>query len=244
MPQGGESGQPEDTGQQTEMPGQRWGGQRPVPGQSGTAGQGGIPSQAGPPGQRWPGGQGQYRYGVPPQGTGGEPWVSPMAGRPISPVNEADTRVTGRRAVQYIIDAIIYSVVASVISWAVDRGTGGVHAFLVFVIVVLDVAWYLLYWALRPYQHGGQTFGMQAMRIRVISADGGPASFAQLTIRSVLLVLFSPLSVLVGWVVMMFSHYRQRTGDHIAKTVVVRRRVQPLAARQEEYAGAGHVRGM
>jgi uncharacterized RDD family membrane protein YckC len=61
------------------------------------------------------------------------------------------------------------------------------------------------------------------------------AGLVQLAVRSVLLVLFSPLSVLVGWIVMMFSHYRQRTGDHMARTVVVRRRVQPLAA-------AGHAR--
>jgi uncharacterized RDD family membrane protein YckC len=236
-PQGGEPGRPEDTGQQTEMPGQRWVGPNPVPGQSGTAGHGGIPSQASPRDQEWPGQQRQYRYGVPPQGAGDERWGGAVAGRPISPVTKAETRVTGRRAVQYIIDAIIYDVVASVIAWAVGRGTGGVHAFLVFVVVVLDVAWYLLYWALRPYFRGGQTLGMQAMGIRVISADGGRASFVQLAVRSVLLVLFSPLSVLVGWIVMMFSRYRQRTGDHMAKTVVVRRRGQPLAD-----AGAAHAR--
>jgi uncharacterized RDD family membrane protein YckC len=242
IPQGGEPGQPRQTGQQTGMPGQH-----PVPGQSGTAGQGGIPSQAGPPDQEWRSQEDQYRYGVPPQGTGDERWDGPaagiagIAGRPVSPVNKHDTRVTGRRAVQYIIDAIIFSIVASVISRALDRGTGGIHGLLVFVTVVVDVLWYLVYWALRPSQHGGQTFGMQALRIRVISADGGPASFVQLAVRSVLLVLFSPLSVLVGWIVMMFSHYRQRTGDHIARTMVVRQRVQPPAARRE-YAGAGHVR--
>jgi uncharacterized RDD family membrane protein YckC len=239
MPQGGERGQSQETGQNTEMPGQRWAGQRRVPGQSGTAGQGGIPSQARPPDQDWPSQQGGYGYGAPPRGAGDE--ARPIAGRPISPVDKAETRVTGRRAVQYVIDVIIYDVVASVIAWVLGRGTGAVHGFLVFVIVVLDVAWYLLYWALRPYFRGGQTLGMQAMGIRVLSADGGPASFPQLAIRSVLLVLFFPLSVPVGWIVMMFSRYRQRTGDHIAKTVVVRRRGQPLAERQE-YAGAGHVR--
>ncbi len=244
MPRDGESSQPRETGQQTERPGQQWQGGTPgqsaVPGQSGTAGQGGVPSQAGPPGQQGTGELwGRQQYGAPPQGEMPGQWGSPMAGRPISPVNEAETRVTGRRAVQYIIDAIIYGIVASVISWALDRGTGGVHAFLVLVIVLLDVGWYLLYWAARPYQRRGQTVGMQVMGIRVISADGGLASFPQLVVRSVLLVLFSPLSVLVGWIVMMCSRYRQRTGDHMARTMVVRERVQPMAARQE-YAGAGH----
>lgn len=245
MPQGGESGQPRETGQQTDTPGQQWQGGTPgqsaVPGQSGTAGQGGIPSQAGPPGQQWTNEpQGQYQYGAPPPqgGMAGEQWGSPMAGRPISPVNEIETRVTGRRIVQYIIDAIIYGVVASLISWALARGTGGVHAVLVLVAVVVVVAWYLFYWAAIPARRDGQTLGMSVMGIRVISASGGPASFVQLAVRSILLVLFSPLSLLVGIIVMMCSRYRQRTGDHMAHTMVVRARVQPMPA-QQQYAGAG-----
>jgi uncharacterized RDD family membrane protein YckC len=245
MPQGGESGQPRETGQQTDTPGQQWQGGTPgqsaVPGQSGTAGQGGIPSQAGPPGQQWTNEpQGQYQYGAPPPqgGMAGEQWGSPMAGRPISPVNEIETRVTGRRIVQYIIDAIIYGIVASLISWALARGTGAVHAILVLVAVVVVVAWYLFYWAAIPFRRDGQTLGMSVMGIRVISASGGPASFVQLAVRSILLVLFSPLSLLVGIIVMMCSRYRQRTGDHMAHTMVVRARVQPMPA-QQQYAGAG-----
>ncbi len=244
MPQGGESGQPRETGQQTDTPGQEWQnrtpGQSAVPGQSGTAGQGGIPNQAGPPGQQWTGEpQGQYQYGTPPQGgMSGEQWGSPMAGRPISPVNEAETRVTGRRIVQYIIDIIIYGIVSSAISWALERGTGAVHGVLVLVTVVVLVAWYLLYWAYVPLRREGQTLGMTVMGIRIISADGGPASFLQLAVRSILLVLFFPESLLVGIIVMMCSRYRQRTGDHMAHTMVVRARVQPIPA-QQEYAGAG-----
>jgi len=243
MPQGGESGQSRETGQQTGPPGQQWQsgtpGQSAGPGQSGTAGQGGIPNQADPTGQSWPGApQGQYQYGMPPQGgTPGQQWGSPMGGQPISPVNEIETRVTGRRIVQYIIDAIIYGIVASLISWALARGTGAVHAILVLVAVVVVVAWYLLYWAAIPARRNGQTLGMSVMGIRVININGGPASFVQLAVRSILLVLFSPLSLLVGIIVMMCSRYRQRTGDHMARTMVVRAQVQPMPA-QQEYVGA------
>jgi hypothetical protein len=165
MPQGGESGQSRETGPQTDTPGQEWQNGRPgqsaVPGQSGTAGQGGVPNQAGPPpGQQWAGEQ-QAQYGVPPQGgASGEYQGGPMAGRPISPVNEIETRVTGRRFVQYIIDIIIYGIVAGLISWALgDRGTGAVHAVLVIVDVVVVVAWYLIYWAYIPFRRDGQTLG-------------------------------------------------------------------------------------
>ena len=243
MPQGGESGQSRETGQQTDTPGQQrqTPGQGAVPGQSGTAGQGGIPNQAGPPPQQWAGEQqGQYQYGVPPQGgMPGGYQGNPMAGRPISPVNEIETRVTGRRIVQYIIDIIIYGIVGGLISWALaDRGTGAVHTVLVVVDIVVIIAWYLIYWAYIPFRRDGQTLGMSVVGIRVISADGGPASFLQLAVRSVLLILFGVFSVIVGFIVMMCSRYRQRTGDHMARTMVVRAQVEPMPA-QQMYAGAG-----
>jgi uncharacterized RDD family membrane protein YckC len=248
MPQGGEPGTPQDAGRQYGASAQQWPGS--APGQGGVPGQGtvpgqGVPGQAGAPGQEgtsgqaWASGPQGQQYGMPPGGgLPGEQPGGPMAGRPISPVNEIETRVTGRRTVQYIIDAIIYGVIASLISWALSRGTGAVHAILVVIAVVVVVAWYVLYWAAIPHRRNGQTLGMSVMGIRVISADGGTASFVQLVVRSILLVLFSPLSLLVGIIVMMVSRYRQRTGDHMARTMVVRANVQPMPARPE-YAGAG-----
>jgi uncharacterized RDD family membrane protein YckC len=239
MPQGGDPRQPNEMGGQGGASPQQPGGaprQGTMPGQPSVPGQAGAPGQESGASQQWEGQPGQA-YGAPPQAAG-EPTGGSRQGRPISPVNEADTRVTGRRVVQYIIDAIIYGIIAAVISWALDRGTGGVHAFLVFVTVVLDVLLYLFYWAWMPDRRNGQTLGMTAMGIRIISADGGRASFVQLAVRSVLLVLFSPLSLLVGIIVMMCSRYRQRTGDHMARTMVVRAQVQPMPA-QQMYAGAG-----
>lgn len=178
---------------------------------------------------------GQPQYGQPPPAYGGG---GAMAGRPISPVNEIETRVTGRRIVQWIVDAILSGIVFGLLSWALNRGHGGIHALLVLILVVVDVAWYFLYWAYVPYSRNGQTFGMTLLGVRVISRDGGPASLVQLFIRSILLVLFTPLSLLVGIITMMASRYRQRVGDHLAKTMVVRASVEPRPVPQE-YAGAG-----
>jgi uncharacterized RDD family membrane protein YckC len=236
MPQGDDPRLPRETGGQASGSPQQPGGaprQGTMPGQPNVPGQAGAPGQESAPGQQWP----DQRYGAPPPG-GPADQTDAMQGRPISPVNEAETRVTGRRTVQYIIDAIIYYAIAGVISWVLNRGTGGVHAFLVFVIAVLDVVLYLVYWAGIPYSQNGQTIGMKVMGIRIISADGGRASYLQLAVRSVLLVLFGALALIVGIIVMMCSRYRQRTGDHMAKTMVVRARVQPEPA-QRMYAGAG-----
>jgi uncharacterized RDD family membrane protein YckC len=178
---------------------------------------------------------GQPQYGQQPPAYGGG---GAMAGRPISPVNEIETRVTGRRVVQYIVDAILSGIVFGLLSWALSRGHGGIHTLLVLILVLVNIAWYFLYWAYIPYARSGQTIGMSLLGVRVISRDGGPASLMQLFVRSILLVLFSPLSLLVGIITMMCSRYRQRVGDHLAKTMVVRASVEPRPA-QQEFAGAG-----
>jgi uncharacterized RDD family membrane protein YckC len=216
MPQGGESSQSWETGQQT--------GNVSVPGQAG-------PAESGPggtPGWAWTG-QSQARPYPPPPG--------PMQVRAISPVNEADTRVTGRRVVQYIIDYTITAVVAAVIMWALDRGTGVRNAVLLLVGAIVVAAWYFWYWVYRPYRANGRSLGMQLLGIHVISKDGGRASMMQLLIRGILLFVDTLVWGLVGFVTIICSRYRQRVGDHAAKTVVVRTRVEPTPARRE-YAGA------
>jgi uncharacterized RDD family membrane protein YckC len=233
MPQGGGSGQPWETG--------------PQAGAAGASGPGGAPGQGGAPGYNSMSGQGpamgaqqgQQQYGSPPQGGGpGQPAGGPMQGRPISPVNEIETRVTGRRFVQWVIDYVIVGVIASLLGWALNRGTGATHAVLIVVLVVVDLAWAFWYWVYRPYQNNGQTFGMQVMGIRVISRDGGRASMMQLLIRAVLLIIDELIVFLVGFVTIMLSRYRQRIGDHVAKTLVVKASVEPIAA-QQQFAGAG-----
>ncbi|HEY5361215.1 MAG TPA: RDD family protein [Streptosporangiaceae bacterium] len=231
MPQDGGSGQSWEAGPQPGVSGQQW--QGGTPAQPSAAAQPGVPGPGGYPG----GPQGQQYGSPPPGGVPGQHGAAPH-GAPASPVSEIDTRVTGRRIVQYIIDAILTGIVFSLISWALDRGTGGVHVILWVVLVLVNIAWYFLYWVARPYISNGQTLGMQLLGIRVISKDGGPASVMQLFIRSVLLVLFTPLSLLIGIITMMFSRYRQRVGDHLAGTLVVRSSVQPIPA-QREFAGAG-----
>jgi uncharacterized RDD family membrane protein YckC len=252
MPQGDRSGQPWETGQQPGTPGQQQYGTPQYGAPEFGAPQYGVPEYGAPeygappqgpgqpsPAQFGPGQHGPGQHGAGPTGgTPGGQYGDPMEGRPISPVNEIDTRVTGRRVVQYIIDAIIVGAVAGVLSLLLNHGSGGTAAVLLTLYIVLDVLWAFGYWALLPYLRNGQTLGMQVMGIRVISLDGGPASLGQFVGRAALMIIFTPLSLLVGFITMMCSRYRQRVGDHLAKTMVVSSRVEPAHARQE-YAGAG-----
>jgi uncharacterized RDD family membrane protein YckC len=145
----------------------------------------------------------------------------------MSPVSEAETRVTGRRVVQYLIDAFLVSLIPSLVSIPFDRSNstflhimGGVVFFVLFVLIGL---WY---WVIRAHSHNGQTFGMQLLSLRVISKDGGPATMAQLFIRWICLIFDAipytwPFTGLVGFIVILCSRHRQRIGDHLARTLVI-----------------------
>ena len=252
MSQGGESSQPWDATQHIGDPEQQW--RSSTPGQGGVPGQGdmpggGVPAQGGreAPDQRGDT-RGQQAYGFPaesqqqygyPSETVNDPRATgPMQKRPISPVNEIETRVTGRRVVQYIIDYVITGIIAAFIMWAFDRSSGAANAGLLLIGAVLSAAWYFWYWVYRSYHANGQTFGMQILGLRIISKNGGRASMLQLFIRGVLLIIDTLVWGLVGLITILCSRYRQRVGDHAAKTLVVRARTQAMPA-PREYAGAG-----
>lgn len=188
----------------------------------------GAPSPAGLPGHdqfgssTYGGGSGQSPGGF---GQSGGQWGSQPGN--ASPVHRDETRVTGRRVVQYLIDAFLVSLIPSLVSIPFDRSgstilhiVGGIVFFVLFVLIGL---WY---WVLRPHRHAGQTFGMQLLGLRVISKDGGPASLAQLFIRWICLIFDAipytwPFTGLVGFIVILCSRDRQRIGDHLGRTLVI-----------------------
>jgi uncharacterized RDD family membrane protein YckC len=141
-------------------------------------------------------------------------------GRPIL-VHAAATRVTGRRVVQYIIDYILAGIVPAIAYWQFDTSARAIDGFRWFVATIIALAAYFAYWVAIPYAMGGQTFAMKLFRLRVLSKDGGRASILQLFIRGILLIVDTLFFGLVGYITMLCSKYRQRVGDHAAKTVVV-----------------------
>ena len=144
-----------------------------------------------------------------------------------SPVNEAETRVTWRRIFQYWIDAFLVWIVPYLVSIPFDSSgsrllhiLGGVVAFVLFLVIGI---WY---WIIRPHKHNGQTFAMQWLGLRVISKHGGPANMTQMFIRWICLIFDGfpwiwPFTGLLGLIVMLCSRYRQRIGDHLARTLVI-----------------------
>ncbi|HBW18881.1 MAG TPA: RDD family protein [Actinobacteria bacterium] len=232
MPQSSEDPQWGSAPQGGGVPGQQWG----------SAPQGGAQGQpaGGAPGQL--GGAESQQYGAPPAGApgGGQRGGVPQMG-PDLPVAIGETRVTGRRIVQYIIDSILAGIIPGIAFWLLDRGHGGAHAIGWLIAAVIWVVIMIWYWVIHPYRAGGQTFGMKWLGIRVISKDGGPASMTQMFVRWLGLLLddiIFPLVLIVDYIVILASRYRQRIGDHMARTVVVRAHYQ-VSRPGREYADAG-----
>jgi uncharacterized RDD family membrane protein YckC len=73
----------------------------------------------------------------------------------------------------------------------------------------------------RAHRHGGQTYGMSALDLRVVDQRTfGPPTLKQLAIRWLLLVLVDSGVIAVILVAVTTQH--QRLGDMAAKTLVVR----------------------
>lgn len=191
----------------------------------------GAPPQAGVPSQE------QYTgtpYGpVPAQSRGSEPSgdleSQPGGATPVTaaPVTRPETRVTGRRVVQYLIDSFLVGFIPGLVSIPFDQSdstvahvVGGIIAFAIFVLIGF------VYWVIFTHRQNGQTLGMKLLGLRVISKGGGPANMAQLFIRWICLIVDAipytwPFTGLVGFIVILCSRDRQRIGDHLARTVVI-----------------------
>ncbi len=183
-----------------------------------------VPPQAGPAAPPPSAGPGR-RAGGPsaePEAAGGPV----IAGRPGG-VDPAATRVTGRRIVQYIVDYILAGIVPALAYWLFDTNARSIYGFRWVVATIIALAAYFLYWVAIPYWSGGQTFGMKLFRLRVISKDGSPASKAQLFVRAIFLIVDTLVFGIVGLITILASQYRQRVGDHVARTVVVPAHYRP-----------------
>ena len=69
---------------------------------------------------------------------------------------------------------------------------------------------------------GINTVGKRLMKIQVVDISGNKITLKQSIIRNVMLIVDSMLSLIVIFIV-IFDKNKQRLGDRIAKTVVIRR---------------------
>lgn len=126
-----------------------------------------------------------------------------------------------QRAVALIIDQILIGVAlvvlifAGVLSTSMSAGA---------VIAIMGVQWvlWLVYFTFFEGS-SGQTIGKRFMNIRVISADGSDLSYTQALVRSLLRIVDSlPTLYILGIILVIVTRERQRLGDMVAGSVVIR----------------------
>jgi uncharacterized RDD family membrane protein YckC len=141
----------------------------------------------------------------------------------------------GRRFVALIIDGIILGIIFSIISWITGMDfSGGIMAahgdFASRVAhmspggalqIIVPFVYFIVMEAVL-----GATVGKMALGIRVVKLDGSPISWWQSIVRNlwrILDILPGVIPYLLGALLIWSSPTRQRLGDRLAQTVVVRR---------------------
>jgi len=130
----------------------------------------------------------------------------------------------GRRFVAFLVDGILLLIVAYIIALLTGQTTpGGFH---------LQDAPALLYFIIN-FGYGivleatqGATLGKMLMKLRVVRLNGEPISWSEAIIRNILRFVDAIpylIPYLVGAILVWTSPKRQRLGDRVANTVVIRR---------------------
>jgi uncharacterized RDD family membrane protein YckC len=149
--------------------------------------------------------------------------------------------VVGRRLAQFLLDEMLVFVpmllLAIAVVWLFHPQGGGLLTFLqvvFYTMLALDFVgqWFVNAWW--PYRHGGQTPAMRWLRLRVVTLEGTHPSLGAFFLRELLMVVDGFAWGLAGITVMLVSPRRQRFGDIVARTVVVR---VPKSAHQAAFPG-------
>lgn len=129
-----------------------------------------------------------------------------------------DYQGVGIRFVSLLIDSIIIGLIEGVIGMVLG----------IFRDPEMASWWWILsfviYIAYFTYLEGtrGQTVGKMVTRIKVVREDGGRIDMNQSFTRNILRIIDGLIFYLVGAVLIWRSDKKQRLGDSVAKTVIVK----------------------
>ncbi len=123
------------------------------------------------------------------------------------------------RFISFLIDTIVLGVligvVGSILGFSVVSRTAGWGFGLLSFIIFLAYFTYL-------EGSKGQTIGKMVTKIKVVGEDGEMINMNQAFTRNILRVIDGLLAYLIGAILIWRSDKKQRLGDRIAKTVVIK----------------------
>lgn len=155
----------------------------------------------------------QQQYGQPGYGQV-PPYTQPQMGQAFSPV-QAQAASLGQRFLAVLIDGILIGIIEGIlIGITHNQGIGELLSFVI----------YMGYFIFMEVQRGA-TLGKMALGLRVVRMDGAPITTNEAVIRNLLRIVdFLPFAYIVGAISILNSPFKQRVGDRIAKTMVIRTR--------------------
>ena len=184
-------------------------------------------------------------YGQPPYGQPQPPSGSSPYGPPQQPYGQAQWGQQaqaqygppqyGQVQLQYVgvgwrflailIDAIILGIVSGVIGAAfggAQASGGNASVSLAGVPALLAIVIYFLYFIVLEALQGA-TVGKMILGLRVVKTNGAPITWTDSLIRNLLRIIDGLFAYLVGAILIWTSPLKQRLGDRLANTVVVKR---------------------
>lgn len=124
------------------------------------------------------------------------------------------------RFVSIVIDGIILGLIFGILGSILGRGmmeSGMIPWW-------WGLFYFIVYIGYYTYLEGsrGQTIGKMVTKIRVVREDGGEIDMNQAFTRNILRIIDGLIAYLVGAILIWRSDKKQRLGDRVAKTVVVK----------------------
>ncbi len=156
-----------------------------------------------------------------------------QAPRVYVPYTQTPYQGVAIRFVAILIDTVIIAIIASILSApfnafaVITNSASGTVTFSFAGVLggLVSLAVFMLYFTLLE-GHYGQTVGKMAVKIKVVrEADGAPIDYSQAAVRTILRFLdeipyFIPY--LLGAILIWSSEEKQRLGDRVGHTVVVK----------------------
>lgn len=144
-----------------------------------------------------------------------------MAGYPRRPATE-DTDVVGARIGAQIVDSIVMILLFVVGFGMAGAGSSADLGIVSLLFVLLGIGGGAFYVLLLEGAWDGQTVGKKLFGIKVVTESGEQCGYAASLVRNLLDVVDGFFYYAVGLAFMAASDKRQRLGDRVADTVVVR----------------------
>ncbi|MBA2451790.1 MAG: RDD family protein [Chloroflexia bacterium] len=130
----------------------------------------------------------------------------------------------GPRALALIIDSLIFVLGACCVLLLISLGSGGEFETTGGPAWGINALFTLLYLAYFIVLEGtsGTTLGKRVLKLKVVKVDGSPIDMRESVIRNVLRFVDGLFSYLVGAILIWTNPNKQRLGDRVANTIVVR----------------------